>query len=64
MENFCNDTDWKSMYMILVGGINDAINICEDKTVSGVLVKALLDAEECYISETPAASQEAETAAV
>lgn len=48
MKNF-DEADWKAMYMTLLEGITYAIEICEDKTVSGVLVKALLDAEECYI---------------
>ena len=48
MENLTSP-DWKTMYMTLLDGITYAVEICEDKAVSGVLVKALLDAEECYI---------------
>lgn len=42
--------DWKAMYMTLFHGITDAMAVCEDKVASAILAKALLDAEELYLS--------------
>ena len=47
--------DWKQMYIILCGGIADALDVLPELEVNrmarGILIMALNDAEEVYLAE-------------